>query len=74
VALGQRRPKRSEEESMCKVLEEMRDEVRDETEMRTRIEMAFNMLKRGRDSLEDIAEMTGLSIEKVRELASGKTA
>lgn len=67
---------------MCKLLEEMRNEVAAEAEAKgkaegkaeTTIELALKMLARGRDSLEEIAEMTGLPLEEVRELAKKETA
>lgn len=67
---------------MCKLLEEMRKEVAVEAEAKgkaegkaeTTMELALKMLARGRDSIEEIAEMTGLSLEEVRELAKKETA
>ena len=50
------------------------DEMREETEMKTRVENALKMLADGKLSLEDIAEYSGLSLEKIRELAGDKTA
>ena len=66
---------------MCKLLEEMRKEVAVEAEAKgkaegkaeTTMELALKMLARGRDSIEEIAEMTGLSLEEVRELAKKET-
>ena len=40
----------------------------------TVIELALKMLARGRDSIEEISEMTGLSLEAVRELAKKEIA
>lgn len=62
---------------MCKLLEEMRKEVAVEAEAKgkaegkaeTTMELALKMLARGRDSLEEIAEMTGLPLDEVRKLA-----
>ena len=63
---------------MCKLLEEMRKEVAVEAEAKGKAEttkkLALKMLARGRDSIEEIAEMTGLSLEEVRELAKKETA
>ncbi len=67
---------------MCKLLEEMRREVAVEAEAKgkaegkaeTVIELALKMLARGRDSIEEISEMTGLSLEEVRELAKKEIA
>ena len=56
--------------TMCKAMEDMRTE----TEVRTRIENALKMIKGGKLSLEDISLYSGLPLEKVRELAGEKTA
>ena len=53
-------------EKMGSVLDEMRDEVR--------IETARKMISDGELSLEKIADYSGLSLEKVRELAGTKSA
>lgn len=57
-------------EVMCRVMEKMRDE----TELATRIENALEMIKGGKLSFEDIAQYSGLSLEKVKELAEKKSA
>ena len=57
-------------DTMCKAIEDMRNE----TEYQTRVENAIKMIMRGKYTLEEIAEDSGLSIEKVRELAGEKTA
>ena len=51
---------------MGSVLDEMRDEVR--------IENAKKMIEVGKMSLDEIATCSGLSLEKVRELAGNKSA
>ena len=51
---------------MCDILDEMRNDVR--------IENAKKMIDDGSLPLEKIAEFSGLSIEKVRELAGNKSA
>lgn len=50
---------------MCKLLEEMRNEA----SHKTTVNLALKLLERGRDSLEEIAEMTGLPLDEVRKLA-----
>lgn len=50
---------------MCKAMEEMRKEA----VHKNTVELALKMLARGRDSLEEIAEMTGLPLDEVRKLA-----
>lgn len=49
---------------MCKAMEEMRKEA----VHKNTVELALKMLARGRDSLEEIAEMTGLPLDEVRKL------
>lgn len=46
------------------------DEIREET----KCEMALKLINSGKLTLEEIAEYSGLPIEKVRELAQEKTA
>ena len=58
------------EESMCEILDEMRKEA----VFKAACENAKEMLKDGKLSLEEIARYSGLSIDKVRELAGDKSA
>ena len=51
---------------MCKIMEEMRED----TKIRNTIQIALNLLALGSVSKEDIAKVTGLTLEKVKELAS----
>ena len=51
---------------MSRVMEEMRDEVR--------AEIALKMITDGQLSLEKIAQYSGLTLEKIRELAENKSA
>ena len=55
---------------MCRAFEE----TRMEGEMRRAIDTAIRLIKRGKLTLEEIAEDTGLPIDKVQELAGAKTA
>ena len=57
-------------EYMCRAFEE----TRMEGEMRRAIDTAIRLIKRGKLTLEEIAEDTGLPIDKVQELAGAKTA
>ena len=63
---------------MCKLLEEMRAEAaakaRKEGNHEKAVSMALKMLERGRDSIEEISEMTDLALEEVRELSKKQTA
>ena len=57
-------------DSMCEILDEMRNDVR----TKTRIETAQKMINDGALPFDKIAEYSGLPLEKVRELAGNKTA
>ena len=57
-------------DTMCDILDEMRNEAVEKAS----IEHALKMIKSGKLSLEDIAEYSGLSLDKVRELAGNKSA
>ena len=63
---------------MCKLLEEMRNETavkaKAEGNHEKAVSTALKMLARGRDSIEEIAEMTDLPLEEVRELSKRQTA
>lgn len=54
--------------TMCKVMEEMRNE----TAERMKIEIALRLIQQGKLALEDIVNVTTLTMEKVRELAGQK--
>lgn len=62
---------------MSRLLEEMRNETAEkakaEGKAEERVSTALKMLARGRDSIEEIAEMTGLSLEEVQKLADKQT-
>ena len=51
-------------EHMCKVMEER---VKD-AEYREKVSFAVKLLKRGKDTIEEIAELTGLTIEVVNQI------
>lgn len=55
-------------------LEEMRNEVAAEAKAENAVNTALKMLERGRDTLEEIAEMTDLPLEEFRELAKKEIA
>jgi len=57
-------------DSMCDILDEMRNDVR----TAPRIENARKMISSGKLSIEEIAEFSGLSLDKVRELVGNKSA
>lgn len=49
---------------MCKVMEER---IKD-AEYREKVSFAVKLLKRGKDTIEEIAELTGLTIEVVNQI------
>ena len=51
----------------------MRD-VFEEERLEERIEIAMNLIRMGGVSLDKISQATGLSVEKVRELANSKAS
>ena len=57
-------------DTMCDILDEMKNEA----VFKAACENAKKMIKSGKLSLDEIAEFSGLSIEKVRELAGNKSA
>lgn len=56
--------------TMCEIWEE----IKNEGKMEAKIESAQAMLRDGALPIEKIAEFTGLSVEKVRELAGNRSA
>ena len=61
-------------ERMFDSLEDMRNEVWNESKNATRIETALKMIECGKLTLEEISHISGLPLDKVRELAEAKTA
>ena len=59
---------------MSRILEEMRNEVAEKATHNNAVNTALRMLARGRDSIEEIAEITGLSLEEVRKQADNQEA
>lgn len=63
---------------MCKAMEDMRDQAynegRSEGRMEERISMVIQMLKAGKFDLNDIAALSGMSIEELEKLKADKTA
>lgn len=65
---------------MCRLLEEMRNEAAEKAKAEGKAEgnhekavsTSLKLLVRGRDSMEEIAEITGLSLEEVRKLADNQ--
>ncbi|MBQ9156304.1 MAG: PD-(D/E)XK nuclease family transposase [Eubacterium sp.] len=63
-----------EDEEGVKIMCEAFEETRNEGAMRKAIDTAIRMIKRGKCTLEEIAEDTELPIDKVRELAETRSA
>ena len=55
-------------ERMCKVMEEMMEERLKDSEYRKAVSIAVNLLRLGKNTIEEIADVTGLSAEKVKEI------
>ncbi len=61
-------------DDMCDILDEMKNEARNEAKNKTMTETAQKLLENGKLSFEEIADCSGLSLDKVRELAGNKSA
>ena len=59
--------------SMCRSIEEMRNQVAKESAWEKTVEIAQRMLEKG-FSYEQTAEITGISLEQVHEIAGQKSA
>jgi hypothetical protein len=67
-------PEREERVDMCKAIEQIRNDSVQEGELNRAYQIAKRMLERGKNTVEEIAEDTGLPIETIRELAGEKSA
>ena len=61
-------------DTMCDILDEMRNEAAEEAKYDKSCEIAKKMLEVGKMSMDEIALCSGLSIDKIRELAGNKSA
>ena len=59
---------------MCKVMEDMRNESLQEGRQQGIKSMVLRMLETGKYALEDIAEISGLSLDEVKKLQIGQGA
>lgn len=59
---------------MCKAIEEMRKEEREEGMKESMIAAALRMLETGKYALEEIATISGLSFDEVKEIQKDKSA
>ena len=58
---------------MCKVMEDMRNKSWEEGKRQDMKEVTLRMLKAGKYALEEIAEISGLSLDEVKKLQTGYT-
>lgn len=59
---------------MCRTIEELINEEREEIEKKANINTACRMIEKGKYSIEEIAEMSNLSISEVEELIKERSA
>lgn len=59
---------------MCKVMEDMRNESLKEGMKEGMKKAALRMLQAGKYALEEIAEISGLSLDDVKKLQAGQSA
>ena len=59
---------------MCKVMEDMRKESLQEGRKKNMKDTALRMLAAGKYALEEIAAISGFSIEEVKKLSENKSA
>ena len=60
--------------AMCKMLEEMREETRQETLRKAKLEVAVSLLEEGTMNIETIAKCCRLDVEEVKKLAESMNA
>ena len=54
---------------MCKAVEDLVEDLLEVSNKRNKIEIAVNFIRLGKNSYDDIAEATGLTVEEVEALA-----
>ena len=59
---------------MCKIMEDMRDETRNETLKESAVNTAKRMIAAGKYVLDEIADISGLSLDEVEKLQAEKKA
>ncbi len=69
---------REDEKGMCKIIDDIVQreckEVEKKAEKKARIDTAFRMIEKGKYSVEEIAEMSNLSVSEVEELIKKRSA
>ena len=59
---------------MCKAMEDMRNEAARESAREKTLQLAKNMLALNKLSYDEIAKVTGLTIDQIKEMDSKKSA
>ena len=59
---------------MCKIMEDLRNETRNETLKESAVNTAKRMIAAGKYVLEEIANISGLSLDEVKQLQADKNA
>lgn len=59
---------------MCKVMEDMRNETRNATLRESAINTAMRMIAAGKYALEEIVNISGLSLDEVKKLLADRNA
>ena len=59
---------------MCEIMNKLSEKAAREADRNRQIEVALTMLKKGKLDIEEIAEYSGLTVEKVKALAESKPA
>ncbi len=59
---------------MCKIIDDIVQRERKETEKKANIDTALRMIEKGKYSIEEIAEMSNLSVSEVEELIKKRSA
>lgn len=59
---------------MCKIIDDIVQRERKETEKKANVDTALRMIEKGKYSIEEIAEMSNLSVSEVEELIKERSA
>ena len=59
---------------MCKVMEDMRDQAATQAALERAKTIVYRMLAAGKYSLEEIADMTEISLDEIKNMKAGQTS
>lgn len=59
---------------MCRILEDMRNETRNATLRESAIDTAMRMIAAGKYAMEEIVNISGLSLDEVKKLLADRNA